>query len=224
MRSPRRSPLADLSETDFDAAVEQHHFRAEAISVVDCLSTKLYTLLFNEEDRGQWFLGVPVGLSGKMTNPWVFTEGKRVIPDEQLIVPVSHPGHSLDLSFAAFDVPIVTERTAELLSRMCPKSIQRIPVTVESQDEPFEILNFLTAADCIDERRTKGTKWTLADGEPDKVGQYRMITELRVVPAETEYSCAFRVAGWKIALIVSGDVKAAMEEANISGLAYELVS
>ncbi len=192
--------------------------------MVDRLPTRFYRLLFNEEDRGQWFLGVPVGLSGKMTNPHAFTAGKRVVPDEQLVVPVSHPGHSLDFSFAAFDVPVVTERTAELLGRMCPKSIQRLPVTVESQEERFEILNFLTAVDCIDELRTKGTKWTLADGEPDKVGQYRMITELRVIPAETEYSCAFRVAGWEVALVVSGDVKAALEAANITGLAYELVS
>jgi hypothetical protein len=109
------------------------------------------------------------------------------------------------------------------LEALAGPAIQRVPVTVEGQGAEFEILNVCELVQCVDERRSLLTKWTAADGRPEKVGQFRMIAKLKINPAAASGHHIFRVAGWPIALIASEEVKKLLEARDVSGLKFERV-
>ena len=183
----------------------------------------LYKLQFDSEDAGQWFLEAPRTPEGSRVDPRIFTYGTPVETPDPLTVPVRDPGHELDFSFAAFDMLVVTGRVGALIEHVAPGDIQRIPVRVEPATGSFEILNVLPVIDCIDRDRTVGTFWTPDDGRPEKVGQYRMIIDLKLDSARVGGHDIFRVGGWDIAVIVTERLKDALQREHVTGLTYRAV-
>jgi len=53
--------------------------------------------------------------------------------------------------------------------------------------------------------------WKPEDGRPEKVGSYRVIDDLRIDPSKVQGAHLFRPWGWLVALIVSEELKVAME-------------
>jgi hypothetical protein len=87
----------------------------------------------------------------------------------------------------------------------------------------FEVLNALRVVDCLDERRSEFMKSTDKDQRGDLVGAYRTVTRLRVDPAMVPKDVhAFRIEGWRVALIVSEVVVLAM--AGSVGAKFEAVT
>jgi Immunity protein family (Imm11) len=80
-----------------------------------------------------------------------------------------------------------------------------------------------TTIKCVDENESDITWWTEADERPDKIGQYRMITKLKIVPDLVQESQMFRVEGWEIALVISETVKVALEKRGVAGIRFEEV-
>lgn len=184
----------------------------------------LYDVSFDPTIEDQWFLDAPHDPDGNEIDPRTFTQGKRVVVSEGLVVPIGEPGAPLEFSFGAFDMPVVSARVGEVLEQLAPDDVQRIPVRIEGADGPYEILNVVTAIDCIDRDRTVGTVWTEADHRSDLAGEYRMIIELHLDSSRITSSRIFRVEGWEIALIVTEDVKAALEEIAPTGLQFQAAS
>jgi hypothetical protein len=79
--------------------------------------------------------------------------------------------------------------------------------------------------DCLDEDKTKFAKWAPGDHRADLVGHYRWAADLTVdperIPPDAHF---FRIARWAVALIVSGELKAAMEHAGCLGARFDDVS
>lgn len=173
-----------------------------------------YQLLDDMAFPRRWFLKAPVGPEDREIDPRLFTAGRRLDVAGPLRIPLRRPGEALDFTLADFDMPVLRADFADALAEAAGDDFQRIPVTVQGSDGRFDVLNVLPLVRCLDEERSGVSYWTEADGRPDKVGQYRMVADLRVRPEAVGPHRIFRVEGWKVALIVAEPVKRILEQAR----------
>lgn len=176
--------------------------------------------------EGFWFLGHPIDAQGReLEDPWQFGVGKPAHFQGQVGFPVDVEGEARDYSHAAFCTPVVNARLAAIFQELAPNDVELIPVEVNSHAGPYFILNALHVVKCIDDEATEEVQyWTEEDGVPRKVGTYRDISGMRIDPAKVGDAKVFRPWGWKVALIVSEDIKDAMERAGITGAKFEAVT
>ncbi len=74
---------------------------------------------------------------------------------------------------------------------------------------------------CIDDEASEEViRWTPEDGRPDRVGQYRDVDGMRIDPPQVGDAQVFRTWGWSIALIVSEDIKLALERIRATGVRF----
>jgi hypothetical protein len=140
---------------------------------------------------------------------------------ERIWIPVSRPGRPLDYSVAGAAVPIVHERVAALFSRLAPDEVQLIPVRVEAQAEKYFILNALRIVRCIDDAACEEVQyWAPEDGQPDLIGEYRAVAGLRINPAKVGDARVFRPWGWPVVLIVSEELKSALDHLGAQGTKF----
>lgn len=113
-------------------------------------------------------------------------------------------------------MPVVSLVGAEVLRAVAPLDVQLFEAHVEGEQLPFFILNALKRCECIDEGASAEVqRWLPEDNRPDLLGQYKSVIGLRVKPALIGPARVFRPAGWEVALIVSEEVKKAMERAGL---------
>lgn len=186
-------------------------------------SRKFYLLLADPTATSRWYLKSPLDPSGNEVDPRLFTQGVPVGSQPSLTLPLRRNGDAVGFNFCDFDMVVTPAAVNAELEALTGSAIQRIPVTVDKRGDEFEILNVCELVQCVDESRSLLTKWTEADGRPEKVGQFRMIVKLRIDPVAANGHHIFRVAGWPIALLVSEEVKNFLEARKVSGLNYERV-
>ncbi|HZI12544.1 MAG TPA: DUF1629 domain-containing protein [Myxococcus sp.] len=174
---------------------------------------------------GRWSLGHPVDSSGRqLDDPWQFRVGAPAQLKEGVTVPVEHPGKPADFSHAAFSIPIVHARVAAIFTTLAPREVELIPVHIDSRPGPYFILNALHAVKCIDDAASEEVQyWTEEDGLPDKVRTYFSVAGMRIDPSKVGDAKVFRTWGWTVALIVSEDIKQALERANVTGTHFKEV-
>jgi len=173
---------------------------------------------------GRWELGEPVDSEGQEVDPWQFTKGSAVHVRERLRVPIKRPGPPLHFSFTSLATPVVHTQVAALLSELAPNDVQFIPVDIASQPDQFHIFVATHLIRCIDdERSTEVRYWKPEDGRPEKTGQYRSVYRLRIDPSKVGDAKVFRTWGWDIALIVSEEIKEALERIGATGTKFKEV-
>ncbi len=127
----------------------------------------------------------------------------------------------MEFCWAAFAIPVVNERFVQIFHRCQVHDVQFIPAQVEWHIPPYFILNTLREIRCIDDARCAEVEyWQPEDGQPEKVGRYRYVHDLRIDPSKVGGARVFRPWGWSIALIVSEDLKQAIEAEGISGTRF----
>lgn len=135
--------------------------------------------------------------------------------------PLDIPGRPLDFCWAAFSIPVVHERFVSLFEALRVEGVQFIPARVEGHAEPWYILNALQVIRCIDDARSAEVQyWKPEDDRPDKLGEYRAVHGMRIDPTKVGTARIFRPWGWHVALIVSQDIKEAIEGAGLSGARF----
>ncbi|MFE8597625.1 imm11 family protein [Archangium violaceum] len=172
---------------------------------------------------GRWHLSTPdVDVHGREIDPWQFKAGDVVKLESAPLLRMVRPGSALDFSLTGLTVPLVNDRVVSLFGRLgLEQEVQFIPTRVEGFSEPYFLLNALRVIRCIDDDRCEEVLyWHPEDNRPDKLGQYRDISNLRVDPAKIGDSNIFRPWGWTVALIVSERIKLAMEDAGITGTEF----
>lgn len=186
--------------------------------------TTLYRILDDFSIKDRWHLRAPEAEDGREIDARDFLSGGQYHGPTRLRVRLRRSGQPLQFTFGDFDMPIVSREVHDRLVEFDRDSIQLIPVMIEHTSEPYWILNVLHHFKCVDEERSEFTKWKSEDGRPEKVGQYRMFAKLVLDNERTSDAPIFRVDGWKTALIVSTDVKRAIEESNSHGVRFEPVN
>ena len=181
-----------------------------------------YDLRSNMRFPGRWVLADPVDEHGQEVDPWQFDEGRLLDPQGKLVLHQAHPGSALDFSFTTLGIAVVHGRVVSLCERLgLEQQVQFLPVHVEGQSEPFFILNVLRVIRCIDDARCEEVQYRRAeDGNPERVGLYRVVSGMRIDPSKVGDSHLFRPWGWTGALVISERLKHAMEEEGITGTRF----
>lgn len=182
--------------------------------------TNFYRIVEDPRPFARWLINEPVDMHGIVVSAWNFRRGEPYRAERPLVMPLYTPGPQLDFNFSVLEAVVTSaDLNAEMESRFRIRA-QRIAVTVESTDTRFEILNVLDHLRCIDERRSEFTKWGENDGRPDKVGQYRMFSLIRINPAAVMGYHLFRIHEWPIALIASAQLKQFLEKRRVTGIDF----
>jgi len=183
--------------------------------------SRYYDFLDDRRSSDRWHLASPVDEHGEDIDPWQFKKGKVVELGFLPRFPLDVPGRPLDFCWAAFSIPVVQARFVSLFERLGVGDVQFIPARVDGRSEPSFILNALRIIRCIDDARCEEVQyWKPGDSRPDKVGQYRAVHGMRIDPAKVEGARIFRPWGWTVALIISEDLKRALEEEGITGTRF----
>ncbi|NOK22369.1 imm11 family protein, partial [Corallococcus carmarthensis] len=189
------------------------------------MASRYYRLAEDLDIPDRWQLGAPVDQRGQTVNPWQFTKGNSVQLDAVLRMPVSVGGKPLDFTLAELDIPVIDPKVAAILSERAPGDVQLIPVQIDSQPGAHRILVATRLVRCIDDRASEEVRyWTPEDGRPEKVGKYRAVSGMRIDPTKVGDAKVFRTWGWTLALIVSEDIKDALERAGVTGLKFTEVT
>ncbi len=171
----------------------------------------------------RWHLDTPTNSHGQKVDDWLFRHGAPVHLEERLRVPVEIAGKPLDFTEANVRVPVLHGRVASMFSKLASQDVQLLPVEVEGQPDQYFILVATRLTDCIDEQASRFVRWASEDGVPHKVGQYSIMYELRIDKARVGDAQVFRCEGWTGPLIVSGEIKEALERMGATGTRFEEV-
>ncbi|RKH71531.1 hypothetical protein D7X55_32640 [Corallococcus sp. AB049A] len=121
--------------------------------------------------------------------------------------------------------PIADERAANVFRRLAPDDIQVFPIKIEGENRDFYIINATRCFSCVDEKNSREVQIYPSDGvAPERAGTYRAIYGLRINPARTEGARIFRIQRYTSALIVSAELKRALEEVGNLGVNFERVT
>lgn len=183
--------------------------------------SRYYELKDNRRSHTRWHLGGPLDEQGNEIDPWQFRQGRFLKLEGMPRFPLDIQGEPLDFSWAAFAIPVVHDRFAQLFHKLGIQDVQLIPIQIEGHKEPYFILNALRIIRCIDDARCAEVQyWRSEDAEPERVGEYRSVIGLRIDPSKVGDVRIFRTWGWRIALIISEDIKQAIESENLSGARF----
>jgi hypothetical protein len=169
----------------------------------------------------RWHLTNPTDSSGReVEDPWQFTDGRPVQVGERLKVPIEHSGKALDFTMAGLSIPVVHVKVAMVFAERANKDVQLIPVDVKGHPEEYFILVATRLIRCIDEKRSKVQFWRPEDGLPHKVGTYYAVDDLHIDKATVGDAKVFRPEGWRGTLIVSEEIKNALERIGATGTKF----
>lgn len=175
----------------------------------------------------QWVVRTPgPATGGTFDEPWVFADG-RILPDlGPMKAEVAHQGERRAFVLSGIEqAPIVSEAVANVFRTFASSDVQLIPMTIAGEPEQYIVVNATKVIDAIDETRCREVHHDDEDDpSPDHEGEYRWIYGLRIDPAKTEGAQVFRLKKFKVAFVVSEDIKNALEGVGNLGVSFECVT
>jgi hypothetical protein len=171
----------------------------------------------------RWHLGTPIDNQGRKVHDWDFTKGAPVPVEGRLKIPIKIAGQPLDFSEAGLGIPVVHVNVASMLAERAPGDVQIIRVDIEDQPDQYLVLVATRLIRCIDEKASRILLWTHEDGAPHKVGKYRDVRDMRIDKRKVGSAKVFRPEGWSTTLIISGELKDALEHMGATGTRFEEV-
>jgi hypothetical protein len=181
-------------------------------------------LVDHEGFADQWFLDEPITAGGEEIDAREFTEGVPYPGPRPAVVPVGNSGRELAFSFGAFDMPVVSTAIADVIFRIAPDDVECFPINVPGSKGTYVILNVICALDCLDEEKSEFTRWTKEDERPDRLGQYHVISTIRVDPSRAQDHHIFRIKDWPLALLLSNTLKNALADIPDLGVVFSQAS
>ncbi|MBN8652638.1 MAG: hypothetical protein J0L67_14495 [Cytophagales bacterium] len=184
-----------------------------------------YFKLIDDLDNppGRWFLG-----ELNFDDEWDFWKyisvGRVDVPKKDLFVSLRKDGFPIDFTFADFELMILNEKAANLMSK---DDVQFIPVAVNgcTSGNPYYLTTIINEIDCVDEEKSVFDRWELDnDIRPDKAGQYKTFYKLFVNQDKCEGSQIFRLKNYNSVIIVNESLKREFERNNLSGVKFQKVS
>jgi len=171
----------------------------------------------------RWHLAMPRNSQGLKVDDAQFTDGKPLHIQERLRIPVESAGKPLDYTEAGLRIPVVHVRVASLFTQLAPEDMQLLPVDVEDHPDQYLILVATRLIDCIDEKASRFEPWTPEEGVLHTIRRYSIMYELRIDRAKVGSAKVFRLKDWEGPLIVSGEIKDALERMGATGTRFEEV-
>jgi hypothetical protein len=171
----------------------------------------------------RWHLAMPRDPQDRKVDDGQFMRGAPVRITERLRIPVEIAGKPLDFTEAGISIPVVHVRAASVFAELAPEDVQLLPVDVEGQPEQYLILVATRLIRCLDEQASRIELWTHEDGVPHLTGQYSSVRDMRIDKSKVGSAQVLRCEGWEGPLIVSGEIKDALEHMGATGTRFEEV-
>jgi hypothetical protein len=171
----------------------------------------------------RWHLATPIDSQGREVRDWDFKRGTPVHLEGRLKIPIEIAGRPLDFTEAGISIPVVHLKAASMLAERAPGDVQLIPADIEGQPDQYLVLVATRLIRCIDEEASEVSFWTPEHGVPDKVGQYMGVDRMRIDKVKVGNAKVFRPEGWSSTLIVSEEIKDALERMGATGTRFEEV-
>lgn len=185
---------------------------------------RYYKLSDDVATPGRWELGKLSDERGDELWPAQLMRGAPAEIEGRLRVPVKLAGQPLDFSQAAFGIPIVHVRIASVFMELAGDDVQFFPVDIEGDSEQYRILNVTRVVKCIDDQASEEVRyWKPEDGRPEKTGQYRAVYGMRIAPSKVGDAKVYRTWGWTVALVVSEEIKVALDRIGATGAKFKEV-
>ncbi|AGC42243.1 hypothetical protein MYSTI_00894 [Myxococcus stipitatus DSM 14675] len=185
-----------------------------------------YFRLEEEVLAENWYLGTPLEPQGQeLEDMREFSSGEPVHARRRMTIPIGEPGRRRDFNMAgAGRTPVVNIKVATLFAELAPEDVQLFPVDIKGCPDEYQILVATRLIRCIDDQASEEIlRWKPEDERPDKLGMYRSVYGMRIDRTKVGDAKVFRTWGWTVALIVSEDIKVAMERARVTGAEFEEV-
>jgi hypothetical protein len=187
------------------------------------MSQRFFRLSDHVEIPHRWHLAMPRDRQGHKVDDGKFMSGTPVHIKERLRIPIEIAGRPLDFTEAGIMIPVVHVRLASMFAELAPNDVQLIPVDVEGHADQYLILVATRLIRCIDEKASRIRLWTHENRVPHKVGQYLSVRDLRIDKAKVGSAQVLRCEGWTGPLLVSGEVKDALERMGATGTKFDEV-
>jgi hypothetical protein len=171
----------------------------------------------------RWHLAMPRDRQGLKVDDGQFMCGEPVHIKDRLRIPIEIAGKPLDFTEAGISIPVVHVRVASMFADLAPDDVQLIPVDVDGHPDQYLILVATRLIRCIDEKASRIELWTHEDGVPEKVGQYFSVRDMRIEKVKVGSAKVFRCEGWMGPLIISGEIKDALDRIGATGTRFEEV-
>ncbi|WP_373371281.1 imm11 family protein [Stigmatella ashevillensis] len=110
-----------------------------------------------------------------------------------------------------------------MLAERAPEDVQLLPVDVEDQPDQYLVLVATRLIRCIDETASRIRLWPHESGLPEMADQYASVRDMRIDKARVSGARVFRCEGWVGPLIVSEEIKDALEHLGATGTRFEEV-
>ncbi|RKH60563.1 hypothetical protein D7W81_25290 [Corallococcus aberystwythensis] len=188
---------------------------------------RYFKLLDDMELNDRWLPGEAMNSQGQeLDDIWQFADGCPIQFNERVRIPIGHPGRIVDYSVTSVGgAPVVHQRVASVFTELAPDEVQVIPVDVDGQSDPYFILVATRTLRCIDDQESAEVLyWKPEDGRPEKTGRYRSVMGMRIDTTKVGDAKVFRPWGWTGVLIVSEDIKDALERSGATGMAFREVT
>lgn len=141
-----------------------------------------------------------------------------------LVVEVVRDGRMLDFNLGMLDEVVVRAELGRRVVEVAGECVQVIPARVGAEDG-FVVLNPLCVVDCLDESRSVFRKYDELGVFSNRIGEYRSVDELWIDPSRVPSGAHFFLIGrWRVVMVVSEAVKAAMESVGCEGAIFRRVS
>ncbi|MFP2907196.1 imm11 family protein [Pyxidicoccus sp. 3LFB2] len=188
------------------------------------MSQRFFRLNNDAGSPGRWHLDNPTDSEGReLDDSWQFTDGRPVHVPGRLKVPVEQPGRPLDFTLAGLAIPVVHVRVASVLTERAPADVQLVPVDIDGQPDQYLLFVATRLIRCIDEQASRIRLRDAEEGPPERGWQYASVRDLRIDKSKVGDAKVFRTEGWNIALVVSDDIKTALEQLGTTGVKFEEV-
>jgi len=187
------------------------------------MQKRFFELSDDVERPHRWHLAMPRDRQGLKVDDGQFMRGLPVHLKERLRIPIESAGKPLDFTEAGISIPVVHVRVASIFADLAVDDVQLTPVDVEGYPDQYFILVAIRLIRCIDEKASRIRIWTHEDGAPHMVGRYASVRDMRIDKAKVGSARVFRCEGWIGPLIISEDIKDALERIGATGTRFEEV-
>jgi len=63
-------------------------------------------------------------------------------------------------------------------------------------------------------------KWAVDDDRPDKMGHYKMVTELKIGPDKADGAKIFRIKEWDVVVVAHQTIKDVFQKKKVTGVSF----
>lgn len=178
-----------------------------------------YRLKDDVRYSNRWYLGEVVGFDN-----WDLLKSP---PEDSVALEIElfRDGDEMDFTLSeCYGVPVVSEKIKEQLE-VC-SGVNFVPIRIKGKkcNSKYYALVVPSVIECVDEGRSSFQKFEVNDPvRPDKAGEYRAFTTLRLDSKKIKGIDFFRVKGFEVAIIVSENIKSKLDRISATGLSYSLV-